>query len=89
MKISAFALTLGTMMRETVVDETGLDGYWDLDATVNFTGFSGPAVGAPPPTSDTPSIFTTLQEELGLKLEPRRGPIETFVIDHVERPTPD
>ncbi len=88
-KMASFALTPGTMMRETVVDETGLDGYWDFDATLNFTGFSGPAVGAPSPASDTPSIFTTLQEELGLKLEPRRGPVETFVIDHVERPTPD
>jgi uncharacterized protein (TIGR03435 family) len=88
-EMASFATTLSAMMRETVVDDTGLQGWWDFDVALNFTGFAGPPVGAVSPTSDTPSIFTSLQEQLGLKLDTRHGPVETFVIDHIERPTPD
>jgi bla regulator protein BlaR1 len=47
--------------------------------------------GAPAPASDyatdAPSIFSALQEQLGLRLERAQGPVETFVIDQIERPT--
>jgi uncharacterized protein (TIGR03435 family) len=88
-EIASFALTLGTLMRETVVDETGLTGWWDFDLDMSFSGFNGPPVGGADSPANTPSIFTSLQEQLGLRLDPRRGPVETLVIDHVERPTPD
>ena len=86
-QMSSFASTLAAMMREVVIDETGLTGWWDFDVTLNFRGLNGPPVGAVDPLSDAPSIFTSLQDDLGLKLEPRRGPVEALVIDSAERPT--
>jgi uncharacterized protein (TIGR03435 family) len=79
-QIAGFANTLAAMMREMVVDETGLTGWFDISLTMTLDAASpdGP-----------PSVFTAVQEQLGLKLEPRRGPVETFVIDSAERPTSD
>jgi uncharacterized protein (TIGR03435 family) len=52
-------------------------------------GFSASPQAAEPPAPDVVSIFTALEEQLGLKLEPQTGPTEVLVIDHVERPTPN
>jgi len=41
------------------------------------------------PSDDVPSIFTAVQEQLGLKLVPEKTKVKVFVIDHIERPTPD
>jgi len=95
-EMSSLALTLGARALQTVVDRTGLVGKFDLDFQASLEGFNlhpGPsAAGGGSPgggAEQLPSIFTALQEQLGLKLEPQRGPIETFVIDHVEYPTED
>ena len=79
-----------------VVDKTGLQGTYDF--TLHFAperpmpmpgapGDSGPGGAAPPPDSSAPSFFTALQEQLGLKLEPQKGPVKILVIDSVERPS--
>ena len=67
----------------TVIDKTGIGGLFDLH--VEFT----PEQNTPTSTDDAagPSIFTALQEQLGLRLESARGPVQLFVIDHVERPS--
>jgi len=72
-----------------VVDRTGLNGVWDFELTF-ASAPGGPGAGAaPPPDDSAPSFFTAVQEQLGLRLEPTRAPIEMLVIDSVEHPTPD
>jgi uncharacterized protein (TIGR03435 family) len=81
------SVTLGPMVQRlsaivgrVVIDRTGLQGRFDFDLTWTADGN---------PEATGPSIFTALQEQLGLKLESTRGPVEVLVIDHVERPVPD
>jgi uncharacterized protein (TIGR03435 family) len=66
-----------------IVDRTGITG--DYDFTLEFST-QRPGDTA---VDDKPNIFTALQEQLGLRLEPARGPVEFVVIDHIERPTVD
>ena len=70
-----------------IVDKTGLTGGYDFD--LEFTPDPAAAGGQPPAaaTDAAPSLFTALEEQLGLKLLPQRGPVEMLVIDRVERPT--
>jgi uncharacterized protein (TIGR03435 family) len=71
-----------------VVDKTGLEGYYDF--TLNFAPESVPGAPAAPAADVTaPSLFTAMQEQLGLKLEPGREPIQVLVIDRAERPAAD
>jgi uncharacterized protein (TIGR03435 family) len=79
-----------------VVDKTGLTGSYDF--TMKFTperfgtpmassDESGIASVAPASGSSGPSVFTAVQEQLGLKLQSGNGPVEVIVIDHIERPS--
>ena len=77
--ISLFAGVLSLPMGRTVVDRTGLDGLYDLDVTYAPEGPGAPA-------SDAPSLFTALQEQLGLKLDPEKELVEVLVVDRIERP---
>jgi uncharacterized protein (TIGR03435 family) len=73
-----------------VVDRTGLIGTFDVDLTWNFEGtVEHLGVPLPPPDRDAPNLFTALEEQLGLKLESRKGPVDIVVIDHVEKPSED
>jgi uncharacterized protein (TIGR03435 family) len=65
-----------------VVDQTGLTGEYDL--TLHWAPGNTPA-----PDSSEPPLFTALQEQLGLKLELKKVPIETIVVDHIDRPSPN
>ena len=67
-----------------VIDQTGLTGIYDVDLTWAVEPNSGVAAG-----DDVPSIFTAVQEQLGLKLEPTRAPVDVLVIESAEHPMPD
>lgn len=67
-----------------VVDKTNLSGLYDW--TLRWTPW--PEVGGnEPPAQKWPSLFTALQEQLGLKLEPTKGKVEVVVIDQIELPS--
>lgn len=71
-----------------VVDKTGLTGRYDFDLswTPDGTQFGG-GLPVPPPGATEPPLFVAIQEELGLKLEATRGPVEALVVDRAERPS--
>jgi uncharacterized protein (TIGR03435 family) len=70
-----------------VIDRTGLTGAWDFELTFAVEGRGGPAADAA--STDAPSLFTAIQEQLGLKLDPTKGPVDVLVIDSIEKPTED
>jgi len=78
--IAMLAFWLSQTAGRTVVDKTGLAGNYDI--TLKWT--SDEQQG----TADAgPTLYTALQEQLGLKLEPAKGPVQTLVIDHAEQPS--
>jgi uncharacterized protein (TIGR03435 family) len=94
--IEQFADVLSRQLGQIVVDKTGLKGEYDF--ALKWTPDEGqgqmfrgagdpPKDGAPPPESAGPSILTALQEQLGLKLESQKGPVDVIVIDHLEKPS--
>jgi uncharacterized protein (TIGR03435 family) len=103
--LSQLARALSGRVGRPVIDKTGLTGDYDftLSFAPEFPGGGGPggAPGGAPPTPppgapplpaidpNAPNIFTAVQEQLGLKLEGARGPVDTIVIKSVEMPTAD
>jgi len=75
------ASILTDQVQKTVIDKTGLTGLYDYALKWSKDDFVD-AGGA-----NAPSIYTALQEQLGLKLQAGKGPVETLVIDHMEMPT--
>jgi uncharacterized protein (TIGR03435 family) len=98
-QITAHGVPLADLVRQltaqlgrAIMDKTGLTGKYDF--TLKWTPDDGqsPLGGQPgpdnsPPPESWPSLFTALQEQLGLKLESQKGPVEVLVIDHVEKPS--
>lgn len=75
-------------MNRPVIDQTGLTGRYDFDLNwlPDETQFGGLGL-KPNPDRPVPDLYAALQQQLGLKLEATRGPVNTFIVDHAEKPS--
>jgi uncharacterized protein (TIGR03435 family) len=80
--LSSLAFYLSYALDRTVIDRTGLAGKYSLHLK-----FTPDDAAQPVPDDAPPPLFTALSEQLGLKLQAAKGPVETLVVDHVEPPT--
>ncbi len=93
MPMSALAMLLSRFERQTIVDMTALQGsfsfdlQWTTDAIRNLARPDGGpvAINGQPVDPYGPSLYTAIQEQLGLRLESRKGPVDVIVVDHAER----
>jgi uncharacterized protein (TIGR03435 family) len=94
MDLGAFANLLANMVGRPVLDMTELKGTYDCTLEFTMDGLGMPMMrmatvhtegGEAPPESSGPSLFTALQEQLGLKLEGRKAPLDILVIDSAEK----
>src|SRR5262249_51411613 len=91
--LSGFAGLLGMALDRPVIDRTGMTNLFEIHLV--FSADNSPsrreATASPGPpaevTTDPPGIFQAIQEQLGLRLAPAKGPVDVLVIDHVERPS--
>lgn len=90
LSMNSLATLLSRFEREIVVDQTGINGFFDVklewtpDDSRPVTANAGAVSAATDPVSG-PSLFTALREQLGLRLESRKGPLDVLVIDHAEK----
>ena len=95
--MAEFIRMLSAVMGRPVLDKTEFTSLFEVrldftpdESTMGLPGAGGPGdPGGPRPPTDPsrPTIFAALQEQLGLKLAPAKGPVDVLVIDHVEKPT--
>ena len=82
MPVSRLATLITVSAGRLIEDRTGLRGNYEYRLVYR------PETGRPPdPGDERPNVFTALQEQLGLKLEPARGVVNVLIVDHIERPT--
>jgi uncharacterized protein (TIGR03435 family) len=79
--LSSIADSLSGQLHRIVIDRTGLKGNYNV--MLSWTADDGPANS----DATAPTLFTALQEQLGLRLQPSKAEVDTFVVDHVELPT--
>jgi uncharacterized protein (TIGR03435 family) len=85
--MSSLAEFLTRQLGHPVIDETGYKGTFDIDVKLSTDGIQGPVSSDSDPSGlPTPS---GAMRELGIKLELVKGPVEMFVIDSIDRPTPN
>jgi len=91
MPMALLASNLSGQVQRIVIDRTGLSGGWDFEITFAPERPLNPPPGVEFPAADpnAPSLFTAMQEQLGLKLQSTKGPVEVLVVERVEQPISD
>jgi uncharacterized protein (TIGR03435 family) len=80
--------TLANLLGRPVLDQTGLAGRYNFKLEWADDRFQRPGNSADSPSADVfPGLFTALQEQLGLRMEVKKGPVNVLVVDHAEKPT--
>jgi bla regulator protein BlaR1 len=91
--IQSFAQTLSQIVGRPILDRTNLTGKYDFelkwtpDQSSANSVVGGALTDLPARDPDRPNIFTALQEQLGLKLDSSKGPVEVVVVDYIQRPS--
>jgi uncharacterized protein (TIGR03435 family) len=85
--VTVLAEELSKVAGRDVVDKTGIAGRYDLKLRWTPDDVSEPKLLNGVAVDSGPSLFTALEEQLGLKLEPAKGSVQVLVIDHVEMPS--
>jgi uncharacterized protein (TIGR03435 family) len=86
-EMPGLANLLSQQVHRLVVDNTGLKGKYDITLKWTPDDMSGGGHEDAAPTDSGPTIYTALQEQLGLRLDSTKGPVDTVVVDHVEMPS--
>lgn len=89
MRLSTLVVMLAGQVGRPVVDQTELTATFDIEMQWSFSTSAGLGHGDTTAGTDGPSIFTAVQEQLGLKLEPAKTSVDSLVIDHIEHPDPN
>ena len=88
--MAGLARTLSGYVDRIVLDRTKLSGSFDVSLEFDVNKKIADDTGSDAlPAESGPSLFTALQEQLGLRLRPERGQVEVLVIDHIDQPAPD
>jgi uncharacterized protein (TIGR03435 family) len=89
--LAMFAGLLGMILDRPVIDKTGITDLFTIHLEFSPDEFTSPRSAAVAPAAvggpEAPGIFQAVQEQLGLKLVPAKGPVDFLVIDHIERPS--
>ena len=92
--LSMFAGSLGMVLDRPVIDKTGITSDFEIHLVFSPDDSASPRPVTPDPGApaavrapDAPGIFQAIQEQLGLRLVPAKGPVDVLVIDHIERPS--
>jgi uncharacterized protein (TIGR03435 family) len=81
------AAWLCNQLEKPVIDQSGLEGRYDISLSIAMNPVDAPSGGRSTTYTDDRDYITALRDQLGLKLESRRGPVTTLVIDRIERPS--